>query len=64
MPDKGWVQQLLSEDEIPQEQVQESAQEQVQAEEQVQTVRESQHYCDVFKVKKEKNGKQILGEEQ
>jgi len=31
------------------------AQEPVQAQ-QVQTVRESQHYCDVFKIKKEKNG--------
>ena len=46
----------MEKQESAQEQVQELAQEQAQAEEQVQTVRESQHYCDVFKVKKEKNG--------
>lgn len=38
-----------------QELVQEPVQEPIQAQ-QVQTVRESQHYCDVFKIKKEKNG--------
>jgi ERCC4-type nuclease len=44
-----------------QEPAQEPAQEQEpaqasEAQEQVQNVRESQHYCDVFKIKKEKNG--------
>ena len=39
----------------PVHQAQESAQ-QAQESVQVQTIRESQHYCDVFKVKKEKNG--------
>jgi crossover junction endonuclease MUS81 len=34
----------------------EPVQEQEQEPVQVQTVRESQHYCDVFKIKKEKNG--------
>ena len=48
----------MEKQESAQEPVQEpvQAQELVQAQESVQTVRESQHYCDVFKVKKEKNG--------